>query len=66
MRGAATFTMVMRFLAAMALKMFLQCGARAVILVPSQEAFREFKMYTGIFFWTAGSTVAGCKTFAPK
>ena len=34
--------MVMRFLAAIALKMFLPCGARVVMRVPSQEGLREF------------------------
>src|ERR1700691_1469617 len=43
MRGAATSMMVMRFLAAMALKKFLQGGTRAEIRVPSQPGFREFK-----------------------
>ena len=43
MRGAATSTMVMCFFAAMALKMFLPCGARVVMRVPSQEGLREFK-----------------------
>jgi len=42
MRGAATSTMVMRFFAAMALKMFFICGARVVIFVPSHDGFIEF------------------------
>src|SRR6185369_2485530 len=41
-RGAATSTIVMRFLTAMALKMFREWGARAVIFVPSQLGLREF------------------------
>ena len=57
---------VIRFFAAMALKKFLHAGARARDPSASQPGLREFKMYTGIFFWIAGSTVAGCKTFAPK
>ena len=44
MRGAATSIMVIRFFAAMALKKFLLCGARAEIRVPSQPGLREFKM----------------------
>src|SRR6476660_3072613 len=66
MRVATTSTTVMRFLAAMALKMFLLFGAVAVIRVPSHLGFREFKINTGIFFWMAGSSVAGCSTLAPK
>ena len=40
MRGAATSTMVMRFLTAMALNEFRQRGVRAVIRVPSQTGRR--------------------------
>src|SRR6266850_1140058 len=54
MRGAATSTIVMRFFAAMALKMFLPWGARVVMRVPSQDGLREFNTYTGMFFWIAG------------
>src|SRR6266853_3104607 len=66
MRVATTSTTVIRFLAAMALKVFLLLGADAVMRVPSHLGLREFKISTGIFFWMAGSMVAGCKTFAPK
>ncbi len=34
--------------------------------VPGDSARREFRMRTAIFFSIAGSTVAGCSTFAPK
>ena len=43
MRGAATSTMVMRFLAAIALKIFFVCGARVVMRVPSHDGLREFR-----------------------
>ena len=36
--------MVMRFFTAIALKKFRQCGARALMRVPSQDGFREFRM----------------------
>src|SRR5208337_2676379 len=42
-RGEATSTSVIFFLSAMALKIFVQRGARAVIFVPSQMGFSEFK-----------------------
>src|SRR5579885_2789205 len=42
MRVATTSTTVMRFLAAIALKIFLLLGAVAVILVPSHFGLREF------------------------
>ena len=66
MRVATTSTMVMRFLAAIALKALRQCGARAVMRVPSFCGLREFSTCTGMFFWMAGSSVAGCSTLAPK
>src|SRR5208337_1413024 len=65
-RVAATSMIVILFLAAIALKKFRQGGTRAAIRVPSQPGFREFRIYTGMFFCTAGSTVEGCSTFAPK
>ena len=49
-RGAATSTMVMPFFTAIALNMWRDFGARAVILVPSQVGLREFNTYTGMFF----------------
>ena len=36
------------------------------ISVPSTSGLREFRIRTGMFFSMAGSTVAGCSTFAPK
>src|SRR2546430_16147373 len=66
MRVATTSTTVMRFLAAMALKMFLLLGAVAVMRVPSHLGLREFKISTGIFFCMAGSSVAGWSTLEPK
>src|SRR3954463_679067 len=66
MRVATTSTTVMRFLAAIALKIFLLLGAVAEMRVPSHLGLRELRIRTGIFFWMAGSSVAGCKTFAPK
>src|SRR6476661_7859380 len=66
MRVATTSTTVIRFLAAMALKIFLLLGAVAVMRVPSHLGLRELRIRTGIFFWIAGSRVAGCRTFAPK
>src|SRR6476469_11277492 len=65
-RVATTSTTVMRFLAAMALNMFLLLGAVAVMRVPSHLGLRELRIRTGMFFWMAGSSVAGCRTFAPK
>src|SRR5689334_24635644 len=44
MRVATTSTTVMRFLAAMALKMFLLLGAVAVMRVPSFLGLREFRI----------------------
>src|ERR1700743_555519 len=66
MRVATTPPTVIGFLAAMALKIFLLLGAVAVMRVPSFFGLREFRMSTGIFFWIAGSSVAGCSTLAPK
>src|SRR5262244_5771 len=66
MRVATTSTTVMRFLAAMALNVFLLLGAEEVMRVPSHFGFCEFKISTGIFFWMAGSKVAGCSTLEPK
>src|SRR5499433_1231041 len=66
MRVATTSATVIRFLAAIALKIFLVLGAVAVIRVPSHFGLDEFKMSTGIFFWMAGNRVAGCRTLAPK
>src|SRR5438270_5087984 len=66
MRVATTSTTVMRFLAAMALNRLLVLGAVAVMRVPSHLGLREFRISTGIFFWMAGSSVAGCSTLAPK
>ena len=43
-----------------------QCGERAVMRVPSFEGLREFSTRIGIFFFTAGNMVAGCRTLAPK
>ena len=34
--------------------------------VPSTSGRRELRISTGMFFSMAGSTVAGCSTFAPK
>ena len=34
--------------------------------VPLPEGFIELRTYIGIFFFTAGSMVSGCRTFAPK
>ena len=34
--------------------------------MPSTSGRRELRIRTGIFFSMAGSTVAGCSTFAPK
>src|SRR5215813_847055 len=59
MRVATTSTTVIRFLAAIALKIFLVLGAVAVIRVPSHFGLDEFKMSTGMFFWMAGNSVAG-------
>src|SRR3989454_11536010 len=36
------------------------------IRVPGTSGRHEFKTTTGMFFSIAGSTVAGCKTLAPK
>ncbi len=66
MRGAATFTIVIRFLAAMALKMFLQCGARAVILRAFTGRISGIQHVDGNVFLDRGQHVAGCRTFAPK
>ena len=41
-------------------------GARPTISVPSLAGFNELSTSTGMFFCTAGSTVAGCRTLAPK
>src|SRR5260370_2864198 len=65
-RVATTSTTVIRFLVAIALKTFLLLGAVAVMRVPSQLGLPELRMSTGIFFWMAGSSVAGCSTLAPK
>ncbi len=65
-RVATMSTTVMRFFAAMALNVFLLFGAVAVIRVPSFLGLRALRINTGIFFWMAGSSVAGCSTFAPK
>src|SRR5258706_9084779 len=66
MRVATMSTMVIRFLAAMALKVLRLGGMRAVMRVPSFFGLREFSTSTGMFFCTAGSSVAGCNTLAPK
>jgi hypothetical protein len=50
MRVATTSTTVMRFLAAMALKIFLLLGAVAVMRVPSHLGLRELRIRTGMFF----------------
>src|SRR5258707_14053065 len=53
MRVATMSTTVMRFLAAMALKMFLLSGAVAVIRVPSFFVLRELRISMAIFSWMA-------------
>ena len=45
---------------------FLHGTGSEVMIVPFMSARLEFKMRTGMFFSTAGRTVAGCNTFAPK
>jgi len=37
-----------------------------VMRVPGTSGRREMRISTGMFFSTAGTTVAGCSTFAPK
>src|SRR5215831_18901057 len=59
MRVATTSTTVIRFLAAIALKIFRVLGAVAVMRVPSHFGLDEFTMSTGMFFWMAGNSVAG-------
>ncbi len=66
LRAAATSTRLMRFLTAMALKALRHAGAVACTHVPSHCGLREFRTYTGMLRCTAGSTVAGCRTLAPK
>src|SRR5215831_904222 len=66
MRVATTSTTVIRFLAAIALKTLLLLGAVAVMRVPSHWGLRELRISTGMFFWIAGRSVAGCSTLAPK
>ena len=36
------------------------------IAVPFPDGFIELSTYRGMFFFTAGSMVSGCSTFAPK
>ena len=43
-----------------------QGTASDTMRVPSTSGLREFRISTGIFFSTAGMTVAGCSTLAPK
>ena len=43
-----------------------QGTASDTMRVPSTSGRREFRIRTGIFFSTAGITVAGCSTLAPK
>ena len=66
MRAATISMIVMRVFAAMALKIERERGARETMRVPSLDGLREFSTSTGMFFSTAGSTVAGCRTLAPK
>src|SRR6516165_11281967 len=66
MRDEDTVTTVISRLHAMDLIMFRQGRASRVMRVPVPFGFLELSMYTGMFFSTAGSTVKGCRTFAPK
>ena len=66
MRGAATSTMVMRFLAAMALKMFLPCGARVVMRVPSQAWIARVQNVDGNIFLDGGQHRRGVQDFRPE
>ncbi len=63
----ATMSMMVSFLfTAIDLKGLLQCGATEIMRVPSQPGLRLFSTSTGMFFFTAGKIVAGCRTLAPK
>jgi len=54
------------FLQAIDFTMFVLATASETMRVPSTCGRREFKIKTGILRSMAGTTVAGCRTFAPK
>ena len=66
MRVEWMFTSVILRLQAIDLTALPQCTDSATMRVPSTSGRREFRISTGMFFSTAGTTVAGCSTLAPK
>src|ERR1700722_9163976 len=66
MRVECTLTSVILRLQAMDLTTLPHGTASDTMRVPETSGRREFRIRTGIFFSTAGTTVAGCRTLAPK
>ena len=66
MRVECTLIRVILRLHAMDFTGLPQETASAMMRVPSTSGRREFKISTGMFFSIAGTTVAGCRTLAPK
>src|SRR5579885_105120 len=66
MRVECTFTSTILRLQAMDFTTLPQGTASLTMRVPPASGRREFRISTGMFFSTAGSTVAGWSTLAPK
>jgi hypothetical protein len=65
-RSDVTLMTAMPRLNAMALMTARDGGALRTIAVPATSGRLELQTRTGIFLAITGSSVLGCKTFAPK